>query len=176
MGAALPVGDPAPRDGALPTDIVASPDTDFGVYLHVPFCRVRCGYCDFNTYVLGSSDALATYQEALERELELATARLEAQGLLPDDGVSTIFVGGGTPSILGGEGLAQILAAVRHTMKIAPGAEVTTEANPLMVMLLMAMQSTHILQVPSFLGTSKTSTAQGDTLSLTYPFSSNSCT
>ncbi|MFP7665470.1 MAG: radical SAM family heme chaperone HemW [Corynebacterium pyruviciproducens] len=102
----------------------------FGLYIHVPYCTVRCGYCDFNTYVLGSSDALATYQEALERELELATSRLEAQGLLPDDGVSTIFVGGGTPSILGGEGLAQILAAVRHTMKIAPGAEVTTEANP----------------------------------------------
>ena len=51
MGAALPIGEPAPRDGSLP---VATDDaTAFGVYLHVPFCRVRCGYCDFNTYTAG---------------------------------------------------------------------------------------------------------------------------
>ena len=102
----------------------------FGLYIHVPYCTVRCGYCDFNTYVLGSPDSLSSYHEALEKELELATAQLEADGVLPAEGVSTIFVGGGTPSVLGGEGLSRILAAVSHTMKIAPGAEVTTEANP----------------------------------------------
>lgn len=91
---------------------------------------MRCGYCDFNTYVLGSPDSLSSYHEALEKELELAAAQLEADGVLPAEGVSTIFVGGGTPSVLGGEGLSRILAAVSHTMKIAPGAEVTTEANP----------------------------------------------
>ncbi|MGS2663866.1 radical SAM family heme chaperone HemW [Corynebacterium glucuronolyticum] len=102
----------------------------FGLYIHVPYCTVRCGYCDFNTYVLGSDDALPAYHEALEKELELATAQLEATGGMPADGVSTIFVGGGTPSVLGGQGLARILDAVSHTLKIAPGAEVTTEANP----------------------------------------------
>ena len=50
MGGPLPLGDPAPADGRLPADLTIDPSTDFGVYLHVPFCRVRCGDCDFNTY------------------------------------------------------------------------------------------------------------------------------
>lgn len=98
----------------------------FGVYIHVPFCSSRCGYCDFNTYVPGPADlpdASATFLSALERELELGAAQRPG----PAD---TVFVGGGTPSLLGADGLARILDAVRSTFGLAPGAEVTTEANP----------------------------------------------
>lgn len=97
--------------------------TPFGLYIHVPFCASRCGYCDFNTYTpgeLGSSASPNSYLEALERELELAQLRP----------LSTIFIGGGTPSMLGSEGLSRIMDAVRRTVDIQPGAEVTTEANP----------------------------------------------
>lgn len=96
----------------------------FGVYIHVPFCATRCGYCDFNTYTPTEVDSShAQYLDALERELELAAAR----GLPQAD---TVFIGGGTPSLLGADGLGRVLSAVRHTFGIAPGAEVTTESNP----------------------------------------------
>lgn len=96
----------------------------FGVYVHVPFCATRCGYCDFNTYTPTEVDSShAQYLDALERELELAAAR----GLPAAD---TVFIGGGTPSLLGADGLARILDAVRGTFGINPGAEVTTESNP----------------------------------------------
>jgi putative oxygen-independent coproporphyrinogen III oxidase len=102
----------------------------FGVYVHVPFCATRCGYCDFNTYTpaeLGGANPDG-WLEALRIELDLAAARLTAQRSLPD--VSTVFVGGGTPSMLGGERLAAVLDAVRANFSLAPDAEVTTEANP----------------------------------------------
>ena len=96
----------------------------FGVYIHVPFCATRCGYCDFNTYTPTEVDSShAQYLDALECELELAAAR----GLPQAD---TVFIGGGTPSLLGADGLGRILSAVRHTFGLAPGAEVTTESNP----------------------------------------------
>jgi oxygen-independent coproporphyrinogen-3 oxidase len=102
----------------------------FGVYVHVPFCATRCGYCDFNTYTpaeLGGANPDG-WLEALRIELDLAAARLSAQRSLPD--VSTVFVGGGTPSMLGGERLSAVLDAVRANFSLAPDAEVTTEANP----------------------------------------------
>ena len=96
----------------------------FGVYVHVPFCATRCGYCDFNTYTPTEVDSShAQYLDALERELELAAAR----GLPPAD---TVFVGGGTPSLLGADGLSRVLNAVRNTFGLVEGAEVTTESNP----------------------------------------------
>lgn len=99
----------------------------FGLYIHVPFCATRCGYCDFNTYTpgeLGSPrDLTGPYLDALERELEMAAAKVNR----PAD---TIFVGGGTPSLLGGEGLARVLNAARNTFGISEGAEITTESNP----------------------------------------------
>jgi putative oxygen-independent coproporphyrinogen III oxidase len=98
----------------------------FGVYLHVPFCITRCGYCDFNTYTpaeLGGVNPDA-WLLALRTELELAAARVDAPM------VSTVFVGGGTPSLLGGERLARLLDMVREHFTLAPDAEVTTEANP----------------------------------------------
>ncbi|MFC9664340.1 radical SAM family heme chaperone HemW [Nocardia sp. NPDC127606] len=104
----------------------------FGVYVHVPFCATRCGYCDFNTYTageLGTSASPQSWLEALRGELATAAAEF---GALPSatPAVSTIFVGGGTPSLLGGDGLASVLDAVRANFTLAADAEVTTESNP----------------------------------------------
>jgi len=104
----------------------ASSGQPFGVYVHVPFCITRCGYCDFNTYTpaeLGGVNPDA-WLLALRTELELAAARVDAPT------VNTVFVGGGTPSLLGGERLARLLGMVREHFTLAPDAEVTTEANP----------------------------------------------
>ncbi|NUS44264.1 MAG: coproporphyrinogen III oxidase [Mycobacteriaceae bacterium] len=99
----------------------------FGIYVHVPFCATRCGYCDFNTYTageLGSSSSPASWLSGLRRELTAAADRFGA----PE--VATVFVGGGTPSLLGGDGLAAVLDAVRERFRLAAAAEVTTESNP----------------------------------------------
>ncbi len=126
--ARLPDGDPAPADGALPSDARAGLGTrPFGVYLHVPFCATRCGYCDFNTYVPGEDGAdMGGYVDAMERELDLARHVL-GDAAPP---VETVFVGGGTPTLLAPADLARLLAAVDERLGLAPGAEVTTEANP----------------------------------------------
>ena len=87
----------------------------FGVYVHVPFCITRCGYCDFNTYTpaeLGGVNPDA-WLMALRTELELASARLDAPT------VDTVFVGGGTPSLLGGERLATLLDMLREQLEAA---------------------------------------------------------
>nr|WP_231976778.1 radical SAM family heme chaperone HemW [Mycobacterium sp. E740] len=99
----------------------------FGVYIHVPFCATRCGYCDFNTYTpaeLGGANPDG-WLAALRAELAQAARHLHRA---PE--VDTIFVGGGTPSLLGGARLAEVLDAVRDQFSLARGAEVTTEANP----------------------------------------------
>ncbi|EJZ13024.1 radical SAM family heme chaperone HemW [Mycolicibacterium vaccae] len=99
----------------------------FGLYIHVPFCATRCGYCDFNTYTpaeLGGANPDG-WLAALRTELRLAAAHL---GQPPP--VETVFVGGGTPSLLGAAGLTAVLDAVRDHFTLAPGAEVTTESNP----------------------------------------------
>lgn len=98
----------------------------FGVYVHVPFCASRCGYCDFNTYTpseLGGANPDA-WLAALRIELRLAADRVGPRT------VDTVFVGGGTPSMLGAAGLAAVLDAVRAAFALAPDAEVTTESNP----------------------------------------------
>jgi putative oxygen-independent coproporphyrinogen III oxidase len=127
--AALPPGDPAPSDGVLPAAALRGLTTrPFGVYVHVPFCATRCGYCDFNTYTpreLGSSAPVSTWLDAVRQELDLAVQVLGQP--VPAD---TVFVGGGTPSLLGADGLAAVLDAIRRSLGLAPGAEVTTEANP----------------------------------------------
>jgi putative oxygen-independent coproporphyrinogen III oxidase len=127
--AALPPGDPAPPDGALPAAALHGlGQVPFGVYVHVPFCAARCGYCDFNTYTpgeLGSASSPSSWLDALRRELDLAAGVLGTP--VPAE---TVFVGGGTPSLLGAPGLRAVLDAVRGTLGVAPGAEVTTEANP----------------------------------------------
>ncbi|WP_020666235.1 radical SAM family heme chaperone HemW [Amycolatopsis nigrescens] len=119
----IPAGSVLP--GAALEGLGARP---FGVYVHVPFCATRCGYCDFNTYTageLGSSSSPASWLEAVRREFDLA-----ARVLGSPPAVDTVFVGGGTPSLLGADGLGSVLGAVRDTFGLAPGAEVTTESNP----------------------------------------------
>ncbi len=130
MPSALPDGDEAPRDGSLPESALRGLGRrPFGVYVHVPFCATRCGYCDFNTYTaaeLASSPASPTsWLAAVRRELALA---VEVLGTPPP--ADTVFVGGGTPSLLGAAGLTGVLDAVRDTVGLAADAEVTTESNP----------------------------------------------
>ncbi|MEF3404958.1 radical SAM family heme chaperone HemW [Agromyces sp. CCNWLW203] len=132
MGSALPLGDPAPADGLLPASAaVGADDRAFGVYLHVPFCRVRCGYCDFNTY---TSDELrgarqVDYADHAIAEVRMSRQMLEASAL-PARPASTVFFGGGTPTLLPADDLVRMLGAIRDEFGFVPGAEVTTEANP----------------------------------------------
>src|SRR5579875_2093308 len=129
MPGAPPEGQPVPADGALPdgasTRVGVAP---FGIYIHVPFCATRCGYCDFNTYTaaeLGGGPR-ESYVDLAIGEIRLARRVLGAASLP----VSTVFVGGGTPTLLAPGELGAILAAVDGEFGLAPGAEVTTEANP----------------------------------------------
>jgi oxygen-independent coproporphyrinogen-3 oxidase len=100
-----------------------------GIYVHVPFCSSRCGYCDFNTYTateLGADVRRETFHEVLQAEIAYA-AQTMGDDVRP---VTTVFVGGGTPTLLGAAGLNSVLDAVRREFGLAQGAEVTTEANP----------------------------------------------
>ena len=134
MPSAPPDGDPVPDDGALPPAALAGAATrPLAFYLHVPYCATRCGYCDFNTYTAeelrGSGGALASrdnYASVLTEEVRLA------RKVLGDDPrrVATVFVGGGTPTLLPPADLAAMLDAVRQEFGLAQDAEVTTEANP----------------------------------------------
>jgi len=132
MAGPHPLGDPAPADGLLPASAaVGAPERDFGVYLHVPFCRVRCGYCDFNTYTATELRGVKQSDFASQAVLEVeAAGRILTDSGLPAREASTVFFGGGTPTLLSAEHLARMLASVRSVWGIAAGAEVTTEANP----------------------------------------------
>lgn len=107
-------------------ELTLTPGSAFGIYIHVPFCATRCGYCDFNTYTAAELGGTSPdgWLAALRIELAMAGA---AVGPVP---VDTVFVGGGTPSLLGAQRLADVLGAVRASFPLAVGAEVTTEANP----------------------------------------------
>jgi len=127
----LPDGDPAPPGGELPESSLGSlSGRPFGIYLHVPFCSVRCGYCDFNTYTLpelGVEGAgIATFTDTALREVAVAARVLGERGPVVD----TVFVGGGTPTMLAATDLARLLHGIRDTWGLADDVEVTTEANP----------------------------------------------
>jgi oxygen-independent coproporphyrinogen-3 oxidase len=130
MPSALPDGEPVPISGALPPGALDGlGQRPFGLYLHVPFCATRCGYCDFNTYLgaeLGGGALQAGYVDTALTELRLARRVLGAA--CPP--VETVFVGGGTPTLLPAADLARLLSFVRAEFGLAPEAEVTTEANP----------------------------------------------
>jgi putative oxygen-independent coproporphyrinogen III oxidase len=128
----LPEGEPVPSTGELPAAALAEVSSrPLSIYLHVPFCRTRCGYCDFNTYTaaeLGGEPGASRsgYADPAVAELDLAVAVLG-----PDaPPVSTVFVGGGTPTLLPPADLGRMLAAVRDRFGLVKDAEVTTESNP----------------------------------------------
>lgn len=133
----------------LPSKLLRHPNqpsatgTDLGIYVHVPFCSTRCGYCDFNTYTpqelrsgeLGGAsvgNTIAGYLDALEWELEAAAKLWDRRAIEggPPRPIDTVFFGGGTPSLLGHEGLSRALRAIQRNFELAPDAEVTTESNP----------------------------------------------
>ncbi|ARC57110.1 Oxygen-independent coproporphyrinogen-III oxidase-like protein [Frondihabitans sp. 762G35] len=132
MPSTLPIADAAPADGLLPESVRdGAENRHFGVYLHVPFCRVRCGYCDFNTYTGDELRGVRRSDYASQAVAEVASARavLERAGL-PERPVSTVFFGGGTPTLLPASDLAAMLTSVRDAWGLSNTAEVTTEANP----------------------------------------------
>ncbi len=128
MPSALPEGDVAPQSGELPDSALAGfGSRAFGFYVHVPFCSVRCGYCDFNTYTaaeLGGGASRGTYADTAVAEVRFA------QRVVPRAEVSTVFFGGGTPTLLPPSDLARILRSVDDGFGLAIDAEVTTESNP----------------------------------------------
>ena len=146
MPAQLPDGEPSPDDGMLPEAALAElraqegeatplngASTDrFGIYVHVPYCASRCGYCDFNTYTAGELGAggadAGGYVSAVLAEIDLSAKVLVDAGRLPR--VDTVFFGGGTPTLLPAESLSRILRRLDEVFGLADGAEVTTEANP----------------------------------------------
>lgn len=130
MAGPLPLGDPAPADGRLPDDLSLDPAVPFSAYLHVPFCRVRCGYCDFNTYTSGELRGARQedYATTLIAEVALARRVLKDAGALRP--MATVFFGGGTPTLLPAGDLARMLDAAVAAFGMVDGAEVTVEANP----------------------------------------------
>lgn len=104
-------------------------ETPFGLYIHVPFCASRCGYCDFNTYTaaeLGPGASHNDYVDSVLAELRLVRHVLGPE--LPT--VRTVFFGGGTPTLLPAEHLAAMLEEIRAEFPVAPDVEITVEANP----------------------------------------------
>ena len=132
MSPAQPDGHRWPDDGALDPGLVeVEARRPLSLYVHVPFCRVRCGYCDFNTYTVGFGPGaqVGDYAPSVLAEASLA-ARVMAESGLPVREAETVFFGGGTPTMLDTGELAEILTGLRERIGIAPGAEVTLEANP----------------------------------------------
>ena len=132
MAGPLPIGDPAPTDGAIPKQaLVGAEDRTFHAYLHIPFCKVRGGYCDFNTYTASELDGAkqSDYADVLINEIKFSANVIAAAGL-PKRKLSTVFFGGGTPTLLPAEDLVRIFETLKSTFDLAPAAEITTEANP----------------------------------------------
>jgi putative oxygen-independent coproporphyrinogen III oxidase len=135
MPGVLPEGEPVPADGSLPESARGGlGQRPFGIYVHVPFCVTRCGYCDFNTYTAAELGGRAGAPVvSLENYASLAIAEIAfARGVLGpvDIPVSTVFFGGGTPTLLPPAALGAIVRAIGAEFGLAPGAEVTSEANP----------------------------------------------
>ena len=129
MAGPLPDGDPVPDDGSLPASALTGTDGSLAIYVHIPFCASRCGYCDFNTYTaaeLGAAPGASQTSYIAAALDEVALARR----VLGPRTVSSVFVGGGTPTLLASDTLVTVLGAIRDTFGLAEDAEVTTEANP----------------------------------------------
>ena len=130
MGSQQPDGDDVPAGGPIPAGHPIDPSTTLSAYLHVPFCTTRCGYCDFNTYTaseLGDDPGLGmgSWLKGMHAEIDAAAGTLGPQRPL-----TTIFVGGGTPSLVPAQDMGALVAHLRESFGLVEGAEVTTEANP----------------------------------------------
>ena len=140
MPSVLPDGDLVPADGSLPAGALAGlGHRPFGFYVHVPFCATRCGYCDFNTYTAtelgadgGHRASRDTYPDQAAAEIRFARRVLSSPGPAspPAVPVSTVFFGGGTPTLLAPGQLGGLLRVIDGEFGLAAGAEVTVEANP----------------------------------------------
>ncbi len=127
MGA-LPEGNPWPESNRLAT--LREPDS-FHAYVHIPFCEVRCGYCDFNTYTASELGDVSRsdFDSALIKEIDFAGKVLaDSQISVPE--LSSIFFGGGTPSLMAGEQIERVLTELRSKFGFADGIEISLEANP----------------------------------------------
>ncbi len=128
----FPKGELAPADGLIPLRAaVSSIDKTFHAYVHVPYCKARCGYCDFNTYTseeIGSSSQ-GTFAQTLLKEIEFSAGVLE-NSRIPSRKLSTVFFGGGTPTLLPAADLIAILDKLKATFGFEPELDITTEANP----------------------------------------------
>ncbi|MBV7363919.1 radical SAM family heme chaperone HemW [Actinomycetaceae bacterium TAE3-ERU4] len=130
MASEQPIGIPLPSNGKIET-----PPEGYSrllsAYIHVPFCRVRCGYCDFNTYSheFGPGADISSYHQSVIKEIEFSTQVLKEAGY-PHRKFSSVFFGGGTPTMLEPNSLTEILFALQNNFGLCEGAEVTIEANP----------------------------------------------
>lgn len=101
-------------------------------YVHIPFCTVRCGYCDFNTYTakeLGSGSSQASYAATVSQEISFSRGVMDKSEIAHRE-IETVFFGGGTPTLLPASDLVSVLGRISSEFGLKPGAEVTTEANP----------------------------------------------
>src|SRR5687768_2809484 len=97
------------------------------IYLHIPFCKHRCAYCDFNTYA-GQEDSIPAYVNALIKEIEFVALRAGQNG--SEVQAHTVFFGGGTPSLLSGPQFVSVMDALRAAFTLTADAEISIEANP----------------------------------------------
>lgn len=132
MPGVLPDGEPAPRDGFIPASAaIGSENRGLSLYVHVPFCAVRCGYCDFNTYTASELDGVSqdSYLDLVHREIELA-GRVLRHANVAERAAQSVFFGGGTPTLLPAAQLVTTLEVLRREFGFQEGAEITVEANP----------------------------------------------
>jgi oxygen-independent coproporphyrinogen-3 oxidase len=130
--AQFPKGEKAPEDGLIPeSSLVDAEQRTFHAYVHVPYCQVKCGYCDFNTYTadeIGTSTQ-GTFAQTLITEISFAEVALKKSNL-PQRKLKSIFFGGGTPTMLPATDLIAMLEKLKNTFDVLPDADITTEANP----------------------------------------------
>src|SRR5690606_32780270 len=120
-------GSPMTEQAVRISDGTRAGEAGFGIYIHWPFCKSKCPYCDFNSHVRAAIDDVR-WQRALLRELDHYAAR--TGGRHAPSPVTSIFFGGGTPSLMQPETVAALIARVRENWRVAPSLEVTLEANP----------------------------------------------
>lgn len=125
-------GEPMPANGQLPDSAAQlAAEKSYHAYLHIPFCSVRCGYCDFNTYTADELQGIAQseFHHSIIREIEFSRRSLELSGIEPAE-IKTVFFGGGTPTKMQPAAFSLLIKALRDSFGITKDAEITTEANP----------------------------------------------